>query len=147
MPSLRTRPKMDRGLYLVVQTRPGVCALYSIPVRLSACPHRYIIPYFRGTQPQPGGFLPKHRRCCSVAIPLHRCRSLWSLSPCGSHLRFAPARLHQAGSKTCQILHILIYSAHFQEHVPCPAHTSGWTRMRGKKRRAPVSTALISKII
>src|SRR6056297_503406 len=33
MPSLRTRPEMDRGLYLVVQTRPGVCALYSVPVR------------------------------------------------------------------------------------------------------------------
>jgi hypothetical protein len=40
MPSLRTRLKMDRGLCLVVQARPGVRALYSIPVR-HPVPSRY----------------------------------------------------------------------------------------------------------
>ena len=33
MPDLRTYPVMDRGLHLVVQARPGMCALYPIPVR------------------------------------------------------------------------------------------------------------------
>ena len=40
MPDLRTYPIMDRGLYLVVQARPGMYALYPIPVRhpvLSRC--------------------------------------------------------------------------------------------------------------
>ncbi len=32
MPGLRIHPIMDRGLYLVVQARPGVCASYPISV-------------------------------------------------------------------------------------------------------------------
>ncbi|MEA3415396.1 MAG: hypothetical protein U9R02_04440 [Thermodesulfobacteriota bacterium] len=71
MPGLRTHLKMDRGLHLVVQTRPDVRPSYPIPVRLSACPHRQIIPRLRDALPQQGGFLPKHRRRCPVARPLH----------------------------------------------------------------------------
>ena len=86
MPSLRTRPKMDRGLYLVVQTRPDVCALYSIPVR-HPVPSRY---------PASAGRLPPE-----VPSPTPRCHTA---TP------FASIRL---GLRLAKHLKLMLYLAHF----------------------------------
>ena len=74
MPSLRTRLKMGRGLYLVVQTRPGVRALYSIPVR-HPVPLRY---------PVVTGRLPPE-----VPSPIPRCATATPFAPIGLGLRLA----------------------------------------------------------
>ena len=62
-PGLRTHPIMDRGLRLVVQTRPGVDVLYPIPVR-HPVPSRY---------PASAGRLPSEAPSpvprCHTAIP------------------------------------------------------------------------------
>ena len=74
MPSLRTHPKMDRGLCLKVQARPSVCALYSISVR----------------HPVPSRYLASARQLLSEApSPVLRCHTATPFASIGLGLRLA----------------------------------------------------------
>ncbi|MEA3416456.1 MAG: hypothetical protein U9R02_09935 [Thermodesulfobacteriota bacterium] len=74
MPGLRTHLEIDKGLHLVVQTRPDVRASYPIPVRLSACPHRQIIPRLRDALASAGRLPPE------TPSPLSRCHTVASFA-------------------------------------------------------------------
>ena len=88
----------DIGLRPVLRTRPGsappqIC----LPSTLSDTGHTCT-----STHAFASGFL----QACIAATTLalgYRCRSLWSLSPRGSPLRFASSRLRRAGSELCPI--------------------------------------------
>ena len=74
MPGLRTHLEMDRGLYLVVQTRPDVYASHPIPVR-HPVPSR--CPIVMGRLP-PG-----------IWSPIPRCHTATSLASIRLDLRLA----------------------------------------------------------